>query len=173
MYPVFKRGDLIIVENAGWEFKDINVGDIVVYKAHWPNINFNIYALIKKNPEDTLFLFNVSKKNSIVIKYLGKADNFYIYEIDGYFNTLPVVHRVIKKIDFRGETYYITKGDNNPIHDPELIRKDQIVQKVVTINGKPLVIPYLGYLSIYAKEYWYLIILGIVLYYGYRYLKEG
>ena len=43
MYPIMKRGDFVVVKNANWEFnpEDVQVGDIVVYKAHWANYKEN------------------------------------------------------------------------------------------------------------------------------------
>ncbi|MHA1797143.1 MAG: signal peptidase I [Candidatus Helarchaeota archaeon] len=49
----------------------------------------------------------------------------------------PVVHRVIN-ITYSGESYYETKGDNNPTSDP-LTPYHNVIGKVI------FVIPYLGY----------------------------
>ncbi|XRO76056.1 S26 family signal peptidase [Methanocaldococcus sp. 28A] len=184
MYPIMKRGDLVIVENAGFEFNpnDVKVGDIVVYKAHWPYYQYLLYEIYYKlhlNPIKTLCIFKENYDNKeISINVLGdlKTDNgtYKILEIDIPKSPItPVIHRVIDKVKFNNNTYFIIKGDNNNIHDPELVSVNQIKQRVVVINGHPLVIPYLGYLSIWVKEYWYLVILFILLYYGYDYIKGG
>ncbi|HIP84606.1 MAG TPA: S26 family signal peptidase [Methanothermococcus okinawensis] len=152
MYPVMKRGDLVVVENAPWEFnpEDVEVGDIVIYDAHWP-LGGNRITYVLQIDNKTLEL----------------------YEGD---NTRPVVHRVIDKINIEGNYYIITKGDNNPTYDPELIPLDQIKKRVVTVNEKPLVIPYVGYISIYLKKYiWIvlpLIVLWVVYDYVIKYIKE-
>jgi len=181
MYPIMKRGDLVIVENAGFEFNpnNVNVGDIVVYKAHWPYYQYLIYNVAYKfnlNPNETLSIFKEGDVKDISIKILGdlKVDtnNYKVLEVNiPKSPTKPVIHRIIKKVNFNNKTYFIIKGDNNPIHDPELVSISQIKQRVITINGHPLVIPYVGYLSIWAKEYWYLLVLLIVVYYGYHYIK--
>ncbi|CAB3289368.1 Signal sequence peptidase I, SEC11 [Methanocaldococcus lauensis] len=183
MYPIMKRGDLVVVENAGFEFnpKDVKVGDIVVYKAHWPYYQSLLYSLDYKlglNPIKTLQIFNETTTNKITVKYLGKlkTNNGYydIVELDiPKSPTKPVIHRVIEKVNFDNKTYFIIKGDNNPINDPELVNVNQIRQRVVVIDGHPLVIPYIGYLSIWLKEYWYIVVLFIVLYYLYSYLRGG
>ncbi|HID47480.1 MAG TPA: S26 family signal peptidase [Methanococcaceae archaeon] len=152
MYPVMKRGDLVVVENAPWEFnpEDVEVGDIVIYDAHWP-LGGNRITYVLQIDNKTLEL----------------------YEGD---NTRPVVHRVIDKINIEGNYYIITKGDDNPTYDPELIPLDQIKKRVVTVNEKPLVIPYVGYISIYLKKYiWIvlpLIVLWVVYDYVIKYIKE-
>ena len=149
MFPVMKRGDFVIVENANLEFnpKDVNVGDIVVYNAHWPKFEHNqvVKEIIIDNK--TLFIF--------------KGDI-----------TEPVIHRVIEKIYINNNPYYIIKGDNNPTYDPELVSYKQIRQRVIVIDGHPLVIPYLGYISIYLKENVWILVIIIVILFAYDYFKK-
>ena len=148
MYPVMKRGDLVVVENAYWEFnpEDVKVGDIVVYDAHWP---------LSGNRID----------------YIIYLDNKTLYIYSGNY-TRPVIHRVIEKVKIGNEYYIITKGDNNPTYDPELISIDQIRRKVITVNGNPLVIPYIGYISIYLKQYVFIFLPLIIIWILYDYIKK-
>jgi signal peptidase len=64
-----------------------------------------------------------------------------------------VIHRVkeiYKTSD--GSTYLIMKGDNNQVADPYPVQyPDQVVSKVVSINGQPLIIPKIGYISLWIK----------------------
>ena len=64
-----------------------------------------------------------------------------------------VIHRVkeiYKTSD--GNTYLITKGDNNPVPDPYPVQyPDQVVSKVVSINGQPLIIPKIGYITLWIR----------------------
>ncbi|WP_211204171.1 S26 family signal peptidase [Methanocaldococcus fervens] len=173
MYPIMKRGDLVVVENAGFEFnpQNVDVGDIVVYKAHWPH-----YHIISNNK--TLYIFKEGDAKDIQIRVLGelKTDKGVYKILEAEITespTRPVIHRVIDKVEYNNKTYFIIKGDNNKIHDPELVSVNQIKKRVITINGYPLVIPYIGYLSIFVKEYWYLVILFIIIYYAYDYIREG
>lgn len=149
MYPIMERGDFVIVENAKYEFNpnDLKVGDIVVYRAHWLDYKQN-YA-----------------------KYVVKINNKSLVVFEGDA-TKPVIHRIIEKVELDGKTYYITKGDNNPTYDPELISQDQIKQKIIEIGGNPLIIPYLGYISIILKENLFLVLLLVGLWYAYDYLKN-
>jgi len=148
MYPVMKRGDLVVVENAYWEFnpEDVEVGDIVVYKAHWP---------LSGNRIDYILQIN----NKTLAVYSGDK-------------TKPVIHRVIEKVNIDGSYYIITKGDNNPIYDPELVSLEQIKQRVITINGNPLIIPYVGYISIYLKKYIWVFLPLIIIWMIYDYIKD-
>ncbi len=63
-----------------------------------------------------------------------------------------VLHRVteVRKAE-NGTTYFIAKGDNNPVQDPEPVYQNQIVSKVVTSNGQPVVIPKIGYISLWIR----------------------
>ncbi len=64
----------------------------------------------------------------------------------------PVLHRVtdINKAK-NGTTYFIAKGDNNPVPDPEPVYQNQIISKVVTSNVQPVVIPKLGYITLWIR----------------------
>jgi signal peptidase len=64
----------------------------------------------------------------------------------------PVIHRVtaIRKAK-NGTNYFIAKGDNNPAQDPEPVYQNQIISKVVTSNGQPVVIPKIGYISLWIR----------------------
>ncbi len=80
-----------------------------------------------------------------------------------------IIHRVIAVYDVNGLTCYVIKGDNNVIPDlgdPEdCIRpvnvegyssygvpRDRIVGVVVSIDGNPIKIPYVGGLTLALKE---------------------
>lgn len=101
MEPVLYRGDIVIIDTNP-NYDNIQVGDIIVYKATW-------------------------------------------------FNQ-PVIHRVIKKgLDQNGKPALITKGDNNPAADPYPVYPHQIISKVVSINGSPMVIPKIGYITLWIR----------------------
>ena len=63
----------------------------------------------------------------------------------------PVIHRIIDIKDIDGTTMYLIKGDNNNAPDPYYVKSSQITDKVVTINGNLVVIPKIGYLSIWLR----------------------
>ena len=63
----------------------------------------------------------------------------------------PVIHRVIEIGQINDTTVYKIKGDNNKVADPYWVTEGQIKSRVVTINGQPLIIPKLGYISIWIR----------------------
>ena len=63
----------------------------------------------------------------------------------------PVIHRIIDIKDINGTTMYKIKGDNNNAPDPYYVTSDQIREKVVTWGDNLVVIPKIGYLSIWLR----------------------
>ena len=63
----------------------------------------------------------------------------------------PVIHRVISKGQINGTTVFEIKGDNNNVADPYWVTEGQITSRVVTYNGQPLIIPKIGYISIWIR----------------------
>ncbi len=64
----------------------------------------------------------------------------------------PVIHRIISiQKGSDGETYYVTKGDNNPQADPALVSTSQVQAKVVSIGNQPVVIPKIGYITLWIR----------------------
>ncbi|MCS3901003.1 signal peptidase [Methanococcus voltae] len=151
MYPEMERGDFVLVENAGLEFhlNDLKTGDVVIYDAHWI-------------PE-------LGNYPSQVITY----ENYKYGIYSDSENIKPVIHRIIGNYTSnKGDIYYIIKGDNNQDKDPELVKPEQIKKRVLTISGNLLVLPKVGYLSIYVKENVLLVALFIGLMFLYEYRKS-
>ncbi|MBQ9160822.1 MAG: signal peptidase I [Methanobrevibacter sp.] len=63
----------------------------------------------------------------------------------------PVIHRVIRIAEINGTTMYVIKGDNNNSPDPYYVTSDQIKEKVVTLGDNLVVIPKIGYLSLWLR----------------------
>lgn len=64
----------------------------------------------------------------------------------------PVIHRIIYIGKTPGgDTFFVTKGDNNPSPDPVAVYPDQIISKVVSINDAPLIIPKIGYVTLWIR----------------------
>ena len=94
----------------------------------------------------------------------GKADFLGIHEFDPndvqvgdivvydatWYNE-PVIHRVINITEINGTTYYMIKGDHNSHPDPYYATADQINERVLTWDGHPIVIPYIGNISLWLR----------------------
>ena len=63
----------------------------------------------------------------------------------------PVIRRVIEIGQINGTTVYKIKGDNNNAPDPYYVTEGQIMSRVLTFNGHPLIIPKIGYISIWIR----------------------
>ena len=70
---------------------------------------------------------------------------------DAAWYNQPVIHRVINITDINGTTMYVIKGDNNDSPDPYYVRASQIQEKVVTVGDNLIVIPKIGYLSLWLR----------------------
>ncbi len=79
---------------------------------------------------------------------------------DYYSSVGDIVHRAFFRIDINGETYYLTKGDNNPIMDNQnyycskpSIKNHPIPEE--NVKGKVILrVPYLGYLKLFVSGLW-------------------
>ena len=78
-----------------------------------------------------------------------KVGDVVVYNAEWYPE--PVIHRVIGIEDINGSKNYLIKGDNNDVADPYLVTPDQIRAKVITINNSLLVIPKIGYITIWFR----------------------
>ncbi len=63
----------------------------------------------------------------------------------------PVIHRVINITEINGTTMYVIKGDNNARADPYYVTADQIHERVITWGDSPIVIPYIGHVSLLLR----------------------
>ena len=63
----------------------------------------------------------------------------------------PVIHRVIEKGKINSTTVFKIKGDNNDVADPYWVTESQITSRVLTFNGQPVIIPKIGYISIWIR----------------------
>ena len=101
-------------------------------------------------------------RGDIVI--LQKADFFGIQEFDpndvqvgdvvvydASWYDQPVIHRIINITDINGTTMYVIKGDNNKRPDPYYVTANQITERVVSVGDNLIVIPKIGYLSIWLR----------------------
>ena len=98
------------------------------------------------------------------IVVLEKADFFGIHEFDSenleigdvvVYDAIwydePVIHRVINITEINGTTMYVIKGDNNDSPDPYYVKASQIQQKVISLGDNLIIIPKIGYLSLWLR----------------------
>lgn len=70
---------------------------------------------------------------------------------DAMWYSEPVIHRVIDIQQINGSTYYIIKGDNNNVQDPYPVSPSQIKSKVISLGDALLVIPKIGYITLWFR----------------------
>ncbi len=63
----------------------------------------------------------------------------------------PVIHRVVNITEKDGKTLYVIKGDNNNRVDPYYVEPSQIQERVVSWGDMPIVIKYVGYISLWLR----------------------
>ena len=78
-----------------------------------------------------------------------KVGDVVVYDAAWYDQ--PVIHRIINITEINGTTIYLIKGDNNNAPDPYYVTKEQIQSKVVTFGDNLVVIPKIGYLSLWLR----------------------
>ena len=78
-----------------------------------------------------------------------KVGDVVVYDAAWYDQ--PVIHRIINITDINGTTMYVIKGDNNNGPDPYYVKSDQIKEKVVTFGDNLVIVPKIGYLSIWLR----------------------
>ena len=76
---------------------------------------------------------------------------FDIVVYDARWFDQPVIHRVINITKINGTTMYVIKGDNNARADPYYVTADQIHERVLTWGDSPIVIPYIGHISLFLR----------------------
>lgn len=94
------------------------------------------------------------KGDIVIINY--ETDNIDVGDVVVYnatwFDHKPVIHRVINKQAVNGSYIYTLKGDNNQKEDPEIVYPKAVIAKVVKINHQMLILPKLGYISLWFHE---------------------
>ena len=70
-----------------------------------------------------------------------KEGDIVVYDAVWYDN--PVIHRIIDIKDIN--------GDNNGSPDPYWVKAEQITGRVVTLGEMPVIIPKIGYLSLWIR----------------------
>lgn len=103
-----------------------------------------LYVVVSDSMEPTLYEGDIAIVDD-------NPDNIQVGDIVIYNATWyskPIIHRVIGiKHDPYGNTFYVMKGDNNPVPDPELVYRSQITSKV------EYSVPKIGNIIIWIRGY--------------------
>ncbi|MBW4256368.1 MAG: signal peptidase I [Methanobacteriales archaeon HGW-Methanobacteriales-2] len=96
----------------------------------------------------------IEKTNFLGIQEVNPSDlkvgDIIIYQANWFPE--PVIHRIISiQTGSDGQTYYVTKGDNNPKPDPSLVSTSQVHAKVVSLGNQPIIIPKIGYITLWIR----------------------
>ena len=135
-----------------WEIREYNI-TISYEDSTWTTTKSISYLEIQDlETEDVLVIKTEHRKmneTSIPEDFIQVGDIIAYHAV--WFDE-PVLHRVISINKTKnGTIYFIAKGDNNPVPDPEPVYQNQIVSKAVTSNGQPVVIPKLGYITLWIR----------------------
>ena len=92
--------------------------------------NTYIFQVVSESmlPEYKIGDIIVVRKNEAVSLKIGDDVTYLANTTD--LHAITITHRIINKREDNGKYYFITKGINNPIEDPE-INADQIFGKVI------------------------------------------
>jgi len=130
----------------------------------WEPPLYGAYVIVSGSMEPIIKI-----RDAIIIKRVEDSD-IEVGDVITYKSTDPsfygimITHRVIELVEEDGTVKYMTKGDNNPTRDPQLVTKEQIYGEVV------MRIPKVGYLQYFlATAYGWIIAvvvpcLGIIIY---------
>ena len=116
----------------------------------------NLNVVVSGSMEPVFYrgdIVDVEKTNLLGIQEFNPKDvqvgDIVVYNAK-WFNQ-PVIHRIIDIKEINGKTVYEIKGDNNNRSDPYYVTADQIQAKVIKWGDKPVVIPYIGTISLWLR----------------------
>ena len=106
---------------------------IVVQKITKNNLalgGFRVFTVISESMLDEYKVGDILISKSVTVDEINVGDNVTYLGQKKNLNGLVITHKVIKKEERDGISYFITKGNANEVSDPE-ITYDQIYGKVV------------------------------------------
>ncbi len=109
-------GDLLVTQGKGNNKSPLFGAYVIVSQSMVPTIKINDAIVIKRMDNDMYKVGDIITFASTDDNYSGKA----------------VTHRIInKRVENESESLYTTKGDNNNVADPTLVKTDSIYGKVL------------------------------------------
>ncbi len=119
------------------DFFDIAVAFLVAFVIYQTagyalSTDMPVVAVVSESMEPTLH------RGDLIIARGGEVEENDIIIYSGPKN-YPIIHRVVEVKEEGGVTGYVTRGDNNPSHDPWLVTPESVHGEVV------ICVPLLGY----------------------------
>jgi len=75
-----------------------------------------------------------------------------VFNIDG--RSIPIVHRILEVHERKdGKVEFLTKGDNNPVHDRGLYQGLTWISRHHVMGRAQAFLPYLGMITIWMNDY--------------------
>ena len=129
--------------------------------------NIYIFQVVSESmlPEYKIGDIIVARKTSPVSLEIGDDVTYLANATD--LHGITITHRIINKREDNGKYYFITKGINNTIEDPE-ITADQIFGKVIY---KPILFSFVGRLMTNIVIY-YLLFVGVGVAFSYEFITS-
>ena len=116
---------------------------------------FRVFMIVSESMKGEYEIGNILIEKSVPASDINIGDNItYLSESEGA-KGITITHKVIKKEEREGTTYFVTKGIANAIEDPE-ITYDQVYGKVIY---KTILLSFLGKLMSKPGSYYLLFIL--------------
>ncbi len=148
MLPALDRGDLIILQGGG-----INAREAVLSRSislrDFTYVDCKVRELDSGTERDAKCASGLTV-DGVNVPF-DKDGDIVVYEpVNPYRNLGLIVHRAVLKMHFKGETYYLIKGDNNLGPDIPDISID--AAKMENIKGRVILrVPWLGYLKLFLS----------------------
>lgn len=129
----------IVVVPTGSMAPSINEGDMVLAEK------VDVLGLFEEFHPETV------KEGDIIIYEEPNSSTSYEEEANSSHGGEMIIHRVININESQGESSYTLKGDANLEPDEEKVHPKNVKGKILTWNGKPMVIPHVGWLILWFK----------------------
>ena len=142
--------------------------------GHYQPPLYSAFIIISPSMEPTIKVRDAVIVKKASVSDLEKGDIITFNSTDERFSGITITHRIVEIIkDTKGKPMFRTKGDNNNVEDATLVRKEDLVGKVI------LKIPKVGYIQyILSTAYGWIIIvvipcMGIIIYDIMKIFKRG
>lgn len=138
MLPLLREGDLVVLVRPSPD--DIKVGDIIVYKALHAGSTYIIHRVIAVEKVGGAYYYRTAGDNNRIVYTVPERD----------FKPGPPYIRVVGLED--GWIVVERYVEDRQYYDaPYGVSYSRVLGKVVSIGGKPLKVPYLGYVSLLIR----------------------